>query len=63
MNNNPIPTLAPAGWLESLARSEAQLAAGEIVSGEEVLRELDEAVAQLEATQASGPRSGTVPHR
>jgi hypothetical protein len=49
----------PADWeprmpsgaelLASLARSEAELAAGQIVSGDEVLHELDESIARMEA--------------
>ncbi len=54
MDDNPA--LAPAGWLEALAASEAQLAAGQIVDGDEVMRELDACVAQLEAKQAGGHR-------
>jgi hypothetical protein len=33
------PAVAPPGWLDALAESEAQLAAGQIVDGE-VMREL-----------------------
>ena len=36
----------------ALERSEAQFAAGEIVSGDEVLRELDESIARMEAKRA-----------
>jgi hypothetical protein len=46
---------APAGWLEALAESEAQLAAGQIVAGDQVMRELDECVAQLEGRQKIKP--------
>jgi hypothetical protein len=48
-NDTQPPALAPAAWLAALAKSEAQLAAGEIVSGEEVMRELDECIVRLEA--------------
>jgi hypothetical protein len=51
-----VPLIAPAGWLESLAESEAQLAAGQIVDGEEVMRELDACITRLEAKQASRPQ-------
>jgi hypothetical protein len=54
----------PAGWeppmpseaelLASLARSETELAAGQIVSGDEVLRELDESIAP-HGGEACGP--------
>ncbi len=40
----------PAGWIEALERSEAQLAAGQIVDGATVMRELHECVASMEAT-------------
>ena len=52
----PMPS--EAELLASLARSEAELAAGQIVSGEEVLRELDESIARMEAK-----REGRTPHR
>lgn len=42
----------PAEWLEALAESEADLAAGRIVPGEEVMRELRESLARLEARAA-----------
>jgi hypothetical protein len=51
---NDTLALAPAGWLEALVESEAQLAAGQIVDGDEVMRELDKCIAQLEAKQATG---------
>jgi hypothetical protein len=52
----PIP--GEAKLLASLARSEAELASGQIVSGDEVLRELDESIARMEAK-----RVGRKPHR
>ena len=57
------PGLAPAGWLEALARSEAQLAAGQLVPGEEIMRELRESIARLEAKQAVKAERGAVPGR
>ena len=39
----------PAGWLEALAESEAELASGLTVPGDEVMRELYESIARLEA--------------
>jgi ribosomal protein L29 len=59
--SNPAP--APAGWLEALARSEAQLAAGQLVPGEEIMRELRESIARLEAKQAVKSERGAVPGR
>jgi len=49
MDDMPHHTRAPTGWLEALERSEAQLAVGEAVPGEEVMRELYESIARLEA--------------
>jgi hypothetical protein len=39
----------PAGWAESLARSEAQIAAGETMPLEPVLDELRASIARMEA--------------
>jgi len=49
MNDTPTLPVAPAGWLEALAESDADLAAGRIVSGDEVMRDLRESLARLEA--------------
>ena len=48
-----IPTTlpVPSGWLEALAESRAELAAGLTVSGDESMRELYESIARLEARQ------------
>jgi hypothetical protein len=46
----PMPS--EAELLASLARSEAELAAGQIVSGDDVLRELDESIARMKAKRA-----------
>jgi hypothetical protein len=40
----------------SLARSEAEYAAGQFVAGDDVLRELDESIARMEAKHAGGTR-------
>jgi hypothetical protein len=61
MDDNLDPTIAPAGWLEALAESEAQLAIGQIVPGDEIMQELDEAIARLEARHAAEPDSRTTP--
>jgi hypothetical protein len=50
----PMPS--EAELLASLARSEAELAAGQIVSGDEVLRELDESIARMDAKHSGGLR-------
>ena len=49
MDETPTPATAPAKWVEALAESEAQLAAGQIVDGADVMRELEERIARLEA--------------
>jgi hypothetical protein len=63
----------PAGWeppmpgeaelLASLAQSEAELSAGQIVSGDEVLRELDESIARMEAKRAGRTPRGAAARR
>jgi hypothetical protein len=52
-----------AELLASLARSEAEFASVQIVSGDEVLRELDESIARMEARRAGGRRRGTATRR
>jgi len=60
MDDNPNAVIAPAGWLEVLAESDADLAAGRIVPGDEVMRDLRESLARLEAkTAARKPRKNT----
>jgi hypothetical protein len=58
MHGTRVPGPAPAGWLEALARSEAQLAAGQVVPGEEIMRKLRDSIARLEAQQAVKPERG-----
>lgn len=53
MTDTTERTAAPAEWLEALARSEADLAAGRIVPGEVVHRELQDSIARLEAKAAT----------
>lgn len=53
MDDNPTPAPVPAGWLEALARSEAELAAGLTVPGEAVRQRLHAAIARLEAKEAA----------
>jgi hypothetical protein len=57
----PMPT--EAELLAALARSEAELAAGQIVSGDEVLRELDESIARMEAKRSGGTPRRTAARR
>jgi hypothetical protein len=53
MDDNPTQAMTPAGWLEALAESEAQLAAGLIVPGEAVRQRVHDALVRLEARQAA----------
>jgi hypothetical protein len=53
----------PAGWLEALARSEAQLAAGQIVPGEVVRQRLLDSIARLEAKQNGRQKRGAASKR
>jgi len=52
-----------AEMLSSLARSDAQIAAGQIVPGDEVMRELDECIARMEARRSGGISRRTADHR
>jgi hypothetical protein len=47
----------------ALERSDAQYAAGEIVSGDEVLRELDESIARMKAKHSGGAPRRTAARR
>ena len=53
----------PAGWLDAIAKSEAELAAGLTVAGDEVMRELYESIARLEARQTGDKDRGGAPGR
>jgi len=48
------PQPAPVDWAESLARSEAQIAAGHTTPLEPVLDELRASIARMEAKRAAG---------
>jgi hypothetical protein len=48
---------------ESLARSEAELAAGLVVSGDDVLRELDESIARMNAKHSTRTSRRTAARR
>ena len=63
MDDNPTQAIAPAGWLEALAESEAQLAAGLTVPGEAVRQRLHDALVRLEAKQAAGEPNHHAPRR
>ena len=55
MDDNPPNAPVPAGWLEALEESDADIAAGRIVSGDIVLRDLKDSLARLEAKDAVRP--------
>lgn len=57
----PMPS--EAELLASLALSEAEFAAGQVVSGDEVLRELDESIARMEAKRFGGTPRRAVTRR
>ena len=48
-HNDDAPHPVPAGWLEALERSEADLAAGRTVPGEVVMERLRQTIAEMEA--------------
>ena len=63
MNDTPHHAIVPAAWLEAIAEGEADLAAGRIVPGDEIMRELRESLARLDSvadepapSEASGLR-------
>lgn len=61
MDDNPTHAPVPAGWLEALAESEEDLAAGRIIPGDVVMRDLRESLARLEAKAAAKTtRKGTL---
>ena len=49
----PTTHQAPAGWLEALARSDAELAAGKTVPASAVHRRIREAIARMEEKRAA----------
>ena len=53
MDNTLNHAVAPAGWLEVLAESDADIAAGRIGPGEDVMRDLRESLARLETNAAA----------
>lgn len=52
----------PAGWLDAMDESDAQLAAGQTVPLEPLLDELRQAAAQLEAKLAAQPEHTATAH-
>ena len=61
-HDDTTPRPAPAGWLDALDESDAQLAAGQTVLLEPLLDELRQAAAQLEAKLAGQPEHTTARH-
>jgi hypothetical protein len=61
--DTPTNRDAPADWLEALAESEAELAAGQTVPGDEIMRELHESIGRLEARQPRMPKRKASSHR
>lgn len=51
-HDDTAPRTAPAGWLEILERSEADLAAGRTVPLEPVLARMRESIKRMKARQA-----------
>jgi hypothetical protein len=62
MDDNSLPPTAPAGWLEILEGSEAELAAGLTVPGEVARQMLRDSLARLEAARDAAP-SRRIPSR
>jgi hypothetical protein len=63
MDDTPTPSIVPAGWLEVLAESDADLAAGRIVPGDVVMRDLRDSLARLEAKAAAKKASKSTRRR
>jgi hypothetical protein len=63
MNDAPEPAVAHAGWLEALAESEAELAAGLTVPAEVVHQRIRESIARIEAKRAATPLRETTSRR
>ncbi len=61
-HDNDTPRLPPADWLESLERSEADLAAGRTVPLEPVLERMRDSIKRMEARRAAleGETAGQV---
>lgn len=63
MDDTPTPATAPASLLEALAESEADLAAGRIVAGDVVVRDLRDGLARLESKAAAKTARKNTPRR
>ncbi|MGD0431733.1 MAG: hypothetical protein ABSA58_11645 [Acetobacteraceae bacterium] len=60
MDDTPRPLDAPQDWIDALDESVADIAAGRVVSGEKVRRELLESIARMEAKPAAARKRGAV---
>jgi hypothetical protein len=56
MNDTPHAAGPPPDWLEVLAESDADLAAGRIVPGDVVMRDFRDGLARLEEQAAAAKR-------
>jgi len=61
MDENATHAEAPAGWLEAIAESEAELAAGLTVPGDVVRQRLLDSIARIEAKRAATEQRSPVP--
>jgi hypothetical protein len=63
MGEHDDATEAPAGWIEALERSEAELAAGMTVPMEPVIRHMRECISRMDARRVLTVESGIAPER
>ncbi len=63
MTNPTVPQKSSAAWHDALLRSEAQLAAGMVVPGDEVMSELREAIVRVESKGSAALKRKAQPHR
>ncbi len=54
------PEQTPANWIEALAESDADIAAGRIVPGEVIMQELRESIARMDPKLPHQPRRRTI---
>jgi len=63
MDDTSRPLDAPQDWIDALDESVADIAAGRVVSGERVRRELLESISRLEAKRAGPSKRGAIKPR
>jgi hypothetical protein len=63
MDDKTDRAAAPAGWIEALDRSEAELAAGQTVPASDIREMLRAALARLEAKNSDAPKRRILPRR